>query len=88
MIQVQLRSTFAVGKTQDRGGDSLMKGERVRLPEGATVKDLLLRLDSGGPEEEWDDIMLHAFVNGTHRGYDYVLQEGDVIDLHIPVSGG
>jgi len=60
----------------------------VDLEEGATVRDLLWALPSLGPSEQWDDIMIHVFVNGELKGYDYPLRNGDVVDLHIPVSGG
>jgi len=60
----------------------------VDLEEGATVRDLLWALPSLAPSEQWDDIMIHVFVNGELKGYDYPLRNGDVVDLHIPVSGG
>jgi hypothetical protein len=32
--------------------------------------------------------MLHVFVNEEIAGFDKVLENNDIIDLHIPVSGG
>ncbi len=55
---------------------------------GATVLDLLNRLSSIGSPHEWDDMLLHVFVNNVLKGMDYVLQDGDEINLHLPISGG
>ncbi|MBW2121300.1 MAG: MoaD/ThiS family protein, partial [Deltaproteobacteria bacterium] len=87
-MKITLRSTFAVGGTT--GAERASKGgaQTVDLEEGATVRDLLWALPSLGPSEQWDDIMIHVFVNGELKGYDYPLRNGDVVDLHIPVSGG
>jgi hypothetical protein len=41
-----------------------------------------------GPPGIYDDMMLHVFVNGIQRGLDHTLRRGDLIDLHIPSSGG
>jgi molybdopterin converting factor small subunit len=41
-----------------------------------------------GGSELWNDIMLHAFVNRQIAGFDQILKDNDVINLHIPVSGG
>ncbi len=85
-ITVKIRSTFSVGATLN---NLSARGDiQVKLKQGSTVKDLLKKLPSLGPEEQFDDIMIHVFINGELRGYDYPLRNGDVIDLHIPVSGG
>ena len=60
----------------------------LELDPGTTIKDLLHQLPSIGPPDAWDDMMLMVFVNGEAKGFDYVLLDGDTIDLHIPVSGG
>jgi molybdopterin converting factor small subunit len=60
----------------------------VEVREGTTIDALLRTLPAIGPPEQFDDIMLHVFVNGRLKGFDYVLQPEDVLDLHIPVSGG
>ena len=88
-IKVKINSSYAVGRTEalgfqvNNGHDIIMK-----LEPGTTVEKLLLQLPSIGSPEHWDDIMLHVFVNKEIAGYDKVLEDDDVIDLHIPVSGG
>jgi molybdopterin converting factor small subunit len=49
---------------------------------------MLHKLTSIGPPNEWDDMMLMVFVNGESQGFDHVLQDGDIIDIHIPAGGG
>ena len=88
-ITIKIRSTFSVGATSVSGNDLSTRGDmQVKLKQDSTVRDLLKKLPSLGPEEQYDDIMIHVFVNGELRGYDYPLRNGDVVDLHIPVSGG
>jgi molybdopterin converting factor small subunit len=88
-MKVKIRSTFAIGATQDPQGRSPSNGPmKVDVQPGTTVEELLEKLPSLGPKDQFDDIMIHVFVNGTLKGHNYVLQPGDVIDLHIPVSGG
>ncbi|MBW2084215.1 MAG: MoaD/ThiS family protein [Deltaproteobacteria bacterium] len=88
-MKITLRSSFAVGLTKlsltQPGG---LGSAQITLKAGSTVQDLLHKLPSLGPPEQWDDIMIHVFVNGELKGYDYPLRNGDVVDLHIPVSGG
>ena len=88
-INIKLKSSFAVGVTEEFLAD-FQDGHEVivELDEGATVKDLLLKLSSIGDPDEWDDMLLHVFVNGNIRGMDYILQEGDEVNLHLPISGG
>jgi molybdopterin converting factor small subunit len=89
LIKIKLRSTYGIGSTDHlRSGSSLGKDLVVEVEQGTNVEGLLQKLPSLGPSEAFDDIMIHVFVNGKLRGDDYVLQPGDVIDLHIPVSGG
>ncbi len=88
-MNIKLRSTFAVGSTQtELSTGNSGKAVNINLEPGATVRDLLRSLSSLGPENQWDDIMIHVFVNGQLRGYDYPLRNRDTVDLHIPVSGG
>ena len=88
-IKIRLKSSFAVGATEDflanyqNGHENIME-----FDEGTTVLDLLNNLNSIGAPEEWDDILLHVFVNQELKGMDYVFQDGDEINLHIPISGG
>ena len=86
---VRIKSSFALGPS-NRLLAKLASDEdlNIEIEPDTTVEGLLRQLSSIGPPEEWDDIMLSVFVNGKLQGFDYVLQPGDVIDLHIPVSGG
>ncbi len=88
-ITVRIRSSYAIGRTETfrenfAGGRDMI----VEIEPGTTVDALLRRLPSIGPPEIWDDIMLTVFVNETLSGFDHVLEQDDVIDLHVPVSGG
>ena len=60
----------------------------MELEPGTTVQDLLLKLPSIGSPDEWGDLFLHVFVNHKNVGFDRVLEDKDIIDLHIPLSGG
>jgi molybdopterin converting factor small subunit len=89
MFKVKIRSTFALGltdelRTQMDSGD----GFYLEVEQGATVQELLQSFPALGPPEVYDDMMMHVFVNGKLRGFDHVLQDEDVVDLHIPVAGG
>lgn len=88
-IKVIINSSFAVGLTpahvsQFHGQDKII----IELKPGTTVKQMLLKLPFLGSPEKWDDIMLHVFVNHRIASFDQVLKDKDIVDLHIPVSGG
>jgi molybdopterin converting factor small subunit len=88
-MNIKIRSTFAIGVTGGLRAKCRADEDIVfELKPGSRVADLLLTLDALGPVESFDDMMIHVFVNGTVRGFDHRLHDGDVIDLHIPVSGG
>jgi molybdopterin converting factor small subunit len=88
-INIKLKSSFAVGATEKFLAD-FHDGHEVimELNEGTTVEDLLLKLSSIGSPDEWDDILLHVFVNDVIEGMDYILRDDDEVDLHLPISGG
>jgi molybdopterin converting factor small subunit len=89
LMKIRIKSYFAVGTTDHlREPTGSKKEMRIEVREGTTIDELLKTLPAMGPPEQFDDIMLHVFVNGHLKGFDYVLQPGDVLDLHIPVSGG
>jgi len=89
MGKVTIRSTYAVGASPERRSEILSgKDIRVEVAPGSRVEDLLRRMPELGPPESYDDLMLCVFVNGKRRGLDHVLENGDVLDLHIPSSGG
>ena len=88
-IKIRLKSSFAVGVTEEflahfQNGHEVI----IELDQGSTILDLLKRLSSIGSPNEWDDMLLHVFVNQELKGMDYVLQDDDGINLHLPVSGG
>jgi len=88
-IKIRLKSSFAVGVTEEflaqfQNGHEVV----IEFGQGSTVLDLLNRLSSIGSANEWDDMLLHVFVNQELKGMDYVLQDNDEINLHLPVSGG
>lgn len=88
-IKIKLKSSFAVGVTEEFLAH-FQKGHEViiEFDQGSTVLDLLNRLSSIGSANEWDDMLLHVFVNQELKGMDYILQDNDEINLHLPVSGG
>jgi molybdopterin converting factor small subunit len=88
-MKIRIKSFFAVGATEHmKEAPGSRKEMLMEIEEGTTIDALLKTLPAIGPAEQFDDIMLHVFVNGHLKGFDYVLQPGDVLDLHIPVSGG
>ena len=54
---------------------------------GTSIAGLLKKMPWLGLDGS-SDSMLVVFVNGQWQPIDYLLQEGDVIDIHTPVSGG
>ncbi|SHF06681.1 MoaD/ThiS family protein [Desulforamulus putei] len=54
----------------------------LQLAEGTTVRDVIKRY--GIPEEE----VFSALINGLHKPFDTVLQDGDRVALFPPVGGG
>ena len=88
-IKVTIRSGFAVGLTTESNSRSGHGRDMiVELEPETTIKDLLHKLTSIGPPNEWDDMMLMVFMNGEAQGFDHVLLDGDIIDIHIPAGGG
>ncbi len=88
-IKVTIRSGFAVGLTTRYRSRSGHAGSTIlEFDPETTVKDMLHTLTSIGPPSEWDDMMLTVFVNGEAQGFDHVLKNGDIIDIHIPAGGG
>lgn len=88
-IRVKINTTFAVGDTQTLASQFNEDGELVlELPPGTTVQQLLERLPAIGAPEDWSDLFLHVFINHRSVSFDHLLKSGDVIDIHIPLSGG
>jgi molybdopterin converting factor small subunit len=88
-MKIRLRSTYAVGLTAGRSErDAPDSRDEIELASGTTVLEMLESFPGLGPPDFYDDIMIHVFVNGSLRGFDHILEHGDVVDIHIPVSGG
>ena len=88
-ITVKIKSTFAIGLTATLRSQLASDNElSMEVEAGTTVGELLQKLSSFGPAETFDDKMIHVFIKGKLRGFDHILQSGDRIDIHIPVSGG
>jgi molybdopterin converting factor small subunit len=89
LIKVIINSTYAIG---DMTGFTSPSNDHdniiMELEPGTTVEGMLLKMPFIGSPERWDDIMLHVFVNQKIAGFDQILKDNDIIDLHIPVSGG
>ncbi len=58
------------------------EGMRIELPDGATVGQLIGRLNLP------PDVVRVAFVNGVAREENYLLSDGDEVGLFPPVGGG
>jgi hypothetical protein len=88
-IQVKINTTFAIGDTAafhsqfDQNGNLILE-----LVPGSTVQELLLMLPGLGSPENWSDLFLHVFVNHQVAPFDRVLQDQDILDIHIPLTGG
>ncbi len=88
-IRIKLNSCYSIGRTEAFLYRFPSEEDyTILLPQGTTVEDLLLQMPGIGRPEEWDDLDLHVFINHKAADFDKVLQEGDVVDIHIPSSGG
>lgn len=88
-IKVKLKSSFAIGPTADfLSRFATGQYTVLEVDSGTTIERFLSQLSSLGSPDEWDDVFLHVFVNGEVKGMNYVLLPDDVVDIHIPVSGG
>jgi hypothetical protein len=88
-IQVKINTTFAIGNTEAFGAQFNRNGDLIlELEPGTPVQDLLMRLPAIGSPENWSDLFLHVFVNHKVAGFDQVLEDKDILDIHIPLSGG
>jgi molybdopterin converting factor small subunit len=88
VIRIRIKSFFAVGLpdeilSQFMNNHSLV----VEVEPRTSIAGLLRKMPWLGLDGS-SDSMLVVFVNDKWQPIDYVLQEGDVIDIHTPVSGG
>lgn len=78
-MQVELRVYSGLEKfTSTRYGELIP----AVLNEGSTIRDLINLYNI--PEEE----VFTALVNGLHKSFDDLLQEGDRVAFFPPVGGG
>ena len=77
-IQVRLHSIL-----QQSGPDGRIDRLEVDLPEGSCLSDLLAMLEISLPE---DALLLAA--NGHVVSSEYILQDGDALNLMPAMSGG
>ncbi|MCG6881943.1 MAG: MoaD/ThiS family protein [Deltaproteobacteria bacterium] len=88
-IRIKLNSCYSIGRSNAfRSRFASEEDFTMVLASGTTVEDLLLQIPGIGKPEEWDDLDLHVFVNHKAVDFDGVLADGDVVDIHIPSSGG
>jgi molybdopterin synthase catalytic subunit/molybdopterin converting factor small subunit len=74
---------FSFGVLKDWLGAA---GATVELPEGATVRELLARLNERRPAALLRGVAVS--VNAEYAAADHLLREGDEVGLLPPVSGG
>jgi molybdopterin converting factor small subunit len=88
VIKIKIKSFFAVG-LPDEILSQFMNGSSpvVEVEPGTSIAGLLRKMPWLGLDGT-SDSMLVVFVNDSWQPIDYMLQEGDEIDIHTPVSGG
>lgn len=79
MVEIKV---FSILRQQLASSKDPVQRERWDIPEGETVAGVLDRL---GLSREQDMILL---VNGLHAREGRVLEEGDVLYIFPPLSGG
>lgn len=78
-MQIELRVYTGLERfTGSRYGELIP----VQITEGTTILDILKK--HGIPEEE----VFTSLVNGLHKSFDTILQDGDRVALFPPVGGG
>ncbi|MBI5583020.1 MAG: MoaD/ThiS family protein [Deltaproteobacteria bacterium] len=88
-IKVKINTAFAIGDTGalesllDEHGNLILE-----LEPGTTVEEMLRQLPGMGAPENWSDLFLHVFVNHRVAPFDRILEDRDLIDIHIPLTGG
>ena len=88
-IKVKINTTFAIGNTEAFNSQFNQNGDLIlELEPGTNIQDLLMRLPAIGDPKNWSDLFLHVFVNHKMAGFDQVLEDRDILDIHIPLSGG
>jgi len=85
----EVRRQFHLGNTEAFNWQFNQNGDLIlELEPGTNIQDLLMRLPAIGDPKNWSDLFLHVFVNHKVVGFDQVLEDQDILDIHIPLSGG
>ncbi|MBU2497495.1 MAG: hypothetical protein KKE57_01210 [Proteobacteria bacterium] len=88
MITVKIKSFFAVSLPDDLRSQFIKDHFlTVEVAPGTTIEGLLKKLPWLGLAESFQSMVI-AYINGQRETVNYVLQPGDVVDLHVPTAGG
>ena len=88
MIRVKIKSFFAVSLPDDLRSQFIRDNFlSVEVEPGTNVEGLLKKLPWLGLGESFQGMVI-AYINGQLETVNYVLQPGDVVDLHVPTAGG
>ena len=88
MISVKIKSFFAVSLPDDLRSQFIRDNFlTVEVDPGTNVEGLLKKLPWLGLGESFQGMVI-AYINGQLETVNYVLQPGDVVDLHVPSAGG
>ena len=88
-IKVKINTTFAIGNAAAFNSQFNQNGDLIlQLDPASTVQELLQGLPGFGSPENWSDLFLHVFVNHQVAPFDRVLEDQDILDIHIPLTGG
>ena len=79
MIEIKV---FSILRQHLSSSEKRPEGDRWDMPEGETVKGALDRLGLPGDQE------MILLVNGRHAREDSILEDGDVLFIFPPLSGG
>jgi sulfur carrier protein ThiS len=75
-ITVEHSAVLKLKNIQNRG--------EINLPEDITIAALLNRLGVQAGQHKY----LLTYVNGKKRGLNHMLQDGDALQLFLPIGGG
>lgn len=80
MIAVKIHVTYAAVLKIDQ----VASGSHVEIDDGTTIADFLTRCSVQEAHQRY----IIPIVNGESRRLDYTLQNGDRLNLLLPVGGG
>jgi len=64
--------------------DNIKNGDPIEIEKGSTISDLYSKFEV---KTEFHHFIV-PFIDKIPKELDYVIQEGDELDLYVPVSGG